>query len=76
MSYNLWSYKPSPGAAIVFLFSSQLRFIGMAFSYSVLIGYLMRFLGSRDLTSLTFFILQTLLILVAPALFAASTYMV
>lgn len=35
-----------------------------------------RYLGGRDLSNLTYFILQTLLILVAPALFAASIYMV
>lgn len=39
-------------------------------------GYVTRYLGSRDLENLTFFIIQTLAILVAPALLAASIYMV
>jgi hypothetical protein len=39
-------------------------------------GYTTRFLATRDTNNLTFFIIQTLCILVAPALFAASIYMV
>lgn len=41
-----------------------------------IIGYVTRYLGSRDLENLKFFIIQTLAILVAPALLAASIYMV
>lgn len=39
-------------------------------------GYLGRFLSSSDTSSLGFFMIQTLCLLVAPALFAASIYMV
>lgn len=39
-------------------------------------GYATRYLASKDRTNLTLFIIQTLCILVAPALFAASIYMV
>ncbi len=39
-------------------------------------GYLTRYLASNDHTNLALFVVQTLCILVAPALFAASIYMV
>jgi hypothetical protein len=39
-------------------------------------GYLMRYLASKDHSNIALFIVQTLCILVAPALFAASIYMV
>ncbi|OBT41896.1 hypothetical protein VE00_07406 [Pseudogymnoascus sp. WSF 3629] len=39
-------------------------------------GYITRYLASKDTTNLTLFVIQTLCILVAPALFAASIYMV
>lgn len=41
-----------------------------------IIRYLFRYLGSKDTANVTCFDLQTLLILVAPALFAASVYMI
>lgn len=41
-----------------------------------LVGYLGRFLSSSSPSNLAFFMMQTLCLLVAPALFAASIYMV
>lgn len=46
------------------------------FSIVEIAGYITRYLASRDNTNLAFFVIQTLCILVAPALFAASIYMV
>lgn len=40
------------------------------------VGYFIRYLASKDETSVGFFVIQTLLILVAPALLAASIYMI
>lgn len=40
------------------------------------IGYIARILANKNQTSLGIYILQTLLLLVAPALFAASIYMI
>ncbi|VUC33688.1 unnamed protein product [Clonostachys rosea] len=92
MNINLWAYNPSPAAAITFLILFTVAtlwhvvllftrktwyFIPLVIGGALeIVGYLLRYLGSRDLESLVFFILQTLAILVAPALLAASIYMV
>lgn len=46
------------------------------FSTVEIAGYLTRYLATKDNTNLALFVVQTLCILVAPALFAASIYMV
>ncbi|KAH7399592.1 RTA1 like protein-domain-containing protein [Pyrenochaeta sp. MPI-SDFR-AT-0127] len=87
-----WTYKPNSAAAMIFLISFTLAtlwhiviifrrrvryFIVLAIGGALEIaGYTTRFLATRDTENLTFFIVQTLCILVAPALFAASIYVV
>ncbi|KAH6952027.1 RTA1 like protein-domain-containing protein [Fusarium avenaceum] len=92
MANNPWTYNPSPAAAIIFLLLFTIAtlwhavllftrrtwyFIPFIIGGALeIIGYATRYLGSKDLENLTFFIIQTLAILVAPALLAASIYMV
>ncbi|KAF2199239.1 RTA1-domain-containing protein [Delitschia confertaspora ATCC 74209] len=90
--YYLYRYEPSLVAAVIFVvlfgistilhifqaWRSKSRFlipfiIGGLFET---IGYIGRILSSHDRESLSPFILQTLLILLGPALFAASIYMI
>ncbi|CAG9981433.1 unnamed protein product [Clonostachys byssicola] len=91
-SSNPYRYEPSPVAAMIFLVLFTIctvwhvivmfrrrvwYFIPLILGGALeIIGYVTRYLGSRDVANLTFFIIQTLCILVAPALFAASIYMV
>ncbi|KAJ4418487.1 hypothetical protein N0V82_005567 [Gnomoniopsis sp. IMI 355080] len=91
MEIDPWSYDPSSAAAAAFMVFFSLATIGhivILFRYRVwyftpfiigalfeTVGYVFRFLGARDTTNLAFFVAQTLLILVAPALLAASIYM-
>ncbi|EFZ01348.1 RTA1 like domain protein [Metarhizium robertsii] len=90
-NYYLWDYLPSTPAAVIFvvLFAGATGFVGwqMAktrtwFSIPFVLGGLFQFLGyvarayARDKTDqLGPFVMQSVLILVAPALFAASIYM-
>ncbi|CAG8983345.1 hypothetical protein HYALB_00000512 [Hymenoscyphus albidus] len=90
--FRLWKYEPSVAAAAIFmvLFIGTTFFhvyqmirkrslffvplvIGGVFEF---LGYLGRILAHNNQTSLSFYIMQTLLLLVAPALFAASIYMI
>ncbi len=115
--YVLWSYAPSPAAALLFLVLFVIVTIwhivimvrSRAWYFSVLViggcrktaprpcpsrsrnkestntsfagavettGYVTRYLASKNNTSTTLFAIQSSTILVAPALFAASIYMV
>ncbi|CAI7607576.1 unnamed protein product [Penicillium manginii] len=89
---NVYKYDPSQAAAIIFvilfaittIWHVWIMFKLRTFYFVVLItgggleiaGYVCRFLGSNDTSNITLYIIQTLTILVAPALFAASIYMV
>ncbi|KFX85843.1 hypothetical protein V490_09374 [Pseudogymnoascus sp. VKM F-3557] len=89
---NPWRYSPSPAAAMIFfiLFTITtfwhiiIMFRRHVWYFSVLAigggleiaGHITRYLASKDTTNLVLFVIQTLCILVAPALFAASIYMV
>ncbi|KAF0327599.1 hypothetical protein K4K61_008112 [Colletotrichum sp. SAR11_59] len=91
-SYNLYKYSPSGAAAMIFLVGFIVGcawhvfiivrrrawyFIPLIIGCLLEIaGYLGRFLSSTDTGNLGFFMIQTLCLLVAPALFAASIYMV
>uniref|UniRef100_L2G970 Rta1 domain-containing protein n=1 Tax=Colletotrichum fructicola (strain Nara gc5) TaxID=1213859 RepID=L2G970_COLFN len=91
-SYNLYKYSPSGAAAMIFLIGFVVGcawhvfiivrrrawyFIPLIIGCLLEIaGYLGRFLSSTDTGNLGFFMIQTLCLLVAPALFAASIYMV
>ncbi|KAF4827723.1 Protein RTM1 [Colletotrichum tropicale] len=91
-SYNLYKYSPSGAAAMIFLVGFVVGcawhvfiivrrrawyFIPLIIGCLLEIaGYLGRFLSSTDTGNLGFFMIQTLCLLVAPALFAASIYMV
>ncbi|KAF4784213.1 hypothetical protein HER10_EVM0005596 [Colletotrichum scovillei] len=89
---NLYKYSPSGAAAIIFFVAFVIggawhlyiiirkrawyftpMLIGCTFE---LIGYMGRFLSSNAPDVIGFFMIQTLCLLVAPALFAASIYMV
>ncbi|KAL8900835.1 MAG: hypothetical protein Q9207_005498 [Kuettlingeria erythrocarpa] len=89
--YHLYRYSPSLVAAIIAIVAfailtllhtyrmikSKLWFC-LSFTFGGLfefVGYIGRALGHSSPASLGLYILQTLLILVAPALFAASIYM-
>ncbi|KAH7015902.1 RTA-like protein [Ilyonectria destructans] len=90
--FNLYNYKPSSAAAMIFLLAFGLAtlwhlyiilsrrawyFIPLLFGCILeTLGYVGRFLSSSDPTSITPFMIQSLCLLVAPALFAASIYMV
>ncbi|KAM6487639.1 RTA1 like protein [Trichoderma sp. SZMC 28011] len=92
MALGPWSYNPSPAAALLFaiLFGiATLYHIFIVFRRHVWhflplvvgggfesVGYVVRYLASKDEANIALFVIQTLLILVAPALFAASIYMV
>ncbi|KAJ5340331.1 RTA-like protein [Penicillium brevicompactum] len=89
---NIYGYNPSPAAAIIFVVLFGITTVWhiwimiqrRAFYFVVLIigggleiaGYICRFLGHDNTGAMTLYIVQTLTILVAPALFAASIYMV
>ncbi|KAK1454533.1 hypothetical protein CMEL01_16665 [Colletotrichum melonis] len=78
---NFYKYSPSGAAAIVFFVAFV---IGGAWHLCIiiqsgvveLIGYMGRFLSSNAPDVIVFFMIQALCLLVAPALFAASIYMV
>ncbi|KAM0326189.1 hypothetical protein ACHAQA_006786 [Verticillium albo-atrum] len=90
--HNLYEYSPSGAAAMIFLCGFTIAslwhivtiFRRRVFYFIPLViggilevaGYAGRFLGSSDTSALTPFIIQTLFLLIAPALFAASIYMV
>ncbi|KAH6673223.1 RTA1 like protein-domain-containing protein [Halenospora varia] len=90
--FELYEYKPSKVAALIFVglflittfihvfqaYKKKALFlipliIGGFFEW---IGYISRTISSNNPTSLGLYIMQTLLLLLAPALFAASVYMV
>ncbi|OBT54038.1 hypothetical protein VE04_03543 [Pseudogymnoascus sp. 24MN13] len=89
---NPWSYSPSPAAAMIFLilfaittlWHIVIMFRRHAWYFTVLViggvleiaGYVTRYLASKEQSNIALFVVQTLCILVAPALFAASIYMV
>ncbi|CCF35150.1 hypothetical protein CH063_07000 [Colletotrichum higginsianum] len=92
MASNLYKYSPSGAAAMIFLIGFIVGGAWHAFiivrkrswyftpmligCILELVGYLARFLSSSSPTNMAFFMIQTLCLLVAPALFAASIYMV
>ncbi|KAI4727165.1 RTA1-domain-containing protein [Aureobasidium sp. EXF-10728] len=92
IKFVLYHYTPSIAAAVIFVVLFALGFIGhvyyvaklraryfIAFAIGVLfecVGYVGRALSHSDKEALGPFIMQSLLILVAPALYAASIYMV
>ncbi|KAH8652574.1 RTA-like protein [Ilyonectria robusta] len=90
--YQLYDYEPSSAAAMIFLLAFCLVTIWhiwviirqRAWYFTPLligcimetVGYIGRFLSASNPSSLGPFMIQTLCLLVAPALFAASIYMV
>ncbi|KAJ5676811.1 RTA-like protein [Penicillium maclennaniae] len=89
---NLYGYKPSIAAGVIFIILFALTtayhilqltkakswyfipfVIGGIFQ---IIGYICKCLGHDNLTSVTIYALQSVLILLAPPLYAASVYMV
>ncbi|KAH6884869.1 RTA-like protein [Thelonectria olida] len=90
--YTLYKYEPSPAAAMIFLIAFGLAslwhtwiiFRRKAWYFTPLLlgcivetmGYVGRFLSASNPSSIGPFMIQTLCLLVAPALFAASIYMV
>ncbi|KAH6971054.1 RTA1 like protein-domain-containing protein [Ilyonectria sp. MPI-CAGE-AT-0026] len=90
--YELYDYEPSSAAAMIFLLAFGLVTIWhvwviirhRAWYFTPLligcimetVGYVGRFLSTSNPSSLGPFMIQTLCLLVAPALFAASIYMV
>ncbi|CAG8298969.1 unnamed protein product [Penicillium salamii] len=87
-SINAYGYNPSQAAAIIFvvlfgvttIWHVYIMFQRQTFYFVALIigggRYICRFLGHNNTGDMTLFVIQTLTILVAPALFAASIYMV
>ncbi|KAH6652743.1 RTA-like protein [Truncatella angustata] len=89
---NPYGYNPNAAAAMIFvvLFAiatlwHMVIVVRLRVWYFVVLvlggcletaGYICRFLGHDNTSSLALFVVQTLTILVAPALFAASIYMV
>ncbi|KAH8680583.1 RTA1 like protein-domain-containing protein [Xylariales sp. PMI_506] len=92
MTVNPYGYTPNQAAAMIFvvlfgvttIWHGVIMFRRRAWYFCVLVlggcletaGYICRFLSHDNPASLVLFIVQTLTILVAPALFAASIYMV
>ncbi|KAI0383422.1 RTA-like protein [Hypomontagnella monticulosa] len=92
MARGPWAYQPSAAAAMIFMILFLIAtawhlvvvFRRRVWYFIVLVvggcievaGYLARFLATNDTSSLGLFVVQTLCILVAPALIAASIYMV
>ncbi|KAH8665447.1 RTA1 like protein-domain-containing protein [Ilyonectria robusta] len=90
--FNFYNYKPSSAAAMIFLLAFGLATLWhlyiilsrRAWYFTPLLcgcileslGYVGRFLNSYNPTSITPFMIQSLCLLVAPALVAASIYMV
>ncbi|KAH8896107.1 RTA1 like protein [Thozetella sp. PMI_491] len=88
----LYPYDPNPVAAMIFvvlfgvttIWHAQIMWRRRSWYFIPLIigglleivGYVCRFMAHDNMNSILLFILQTLTILVAPALFAASIYMV
>ncbi|KAG9231458.1 RTA-like protein [Amylocarpus encephaloides] len=89
--FSIWAYSPSIPAAAIFavLFAGTTGFHGFqAFKKRSLffipfiiggifeaVGYVGRIIAHNNQTSIGIYIMQTLLLLVAPALYAASVYM-
>ncbi|KAF7720298.1 Uncharacterized protein PECH_003417 [Penicillium ucsense] len=90
--YTFWYYTPSLAAAVIFLLAyivltglhSMKMFKGKKWfcipftcgGIFEIIGYIGRVMAHNDITSMGPYILQSIFILLAPSLFAASVYMV
>ncbi|SPO07725.1 related to RTM1 protein [Cephalotrichum gorgonifer] len=91
-SFKLYDYSPSGAAAMIFVAAFTAATLWHAFvvfqkrswyfcAFLVggifeITGYVARFISSSDETNILPFVLQSIFILVAPALFAASVYMI